>query len=176
MTVPTLSRPLDGYRGAEFSLEELAAAAGRLLKRMAVRPTDGRVAGVPDERAIRFYQTAGLVDRPLRYDGRRAVYGYHHLVQLLAVKRLQQEGHSLSLIQRSLAGRSAAALEAALEQAEGRADPAPSSRVPADARRLLAVELADGVTLTVDPLRVHDAAGVVARVTELFRKSMEDRQ
>jgi hypothetical protein len=91
---------LDRYRTAEFSLEELAAAAGRLLRRLDLRPGDGRVTGTPDERSIRFYQAAGLVDRPTRYDGRRAVYGFRHLVQLLAVKRLQQEGHPLALIQR----------------------------------------------------------------------------
>jgi DNA-binding transcriptional MerR regulator len=180
--VDSQSALLDRYRAAEFSLDELAAAAGRLLRRLAVRPGDGRVSEVPDERAIRFYQTAGVVDRPTRYDGRRAVYGYRHLLQLLAVKRLQQEGRPLALIQRGLAGRSTDELERALEQLRTNpqplaAEPAAERRgrgtEPADGlRRLVAVEVAPGVTLTIDPGRVRDPGQVVARVAEALARDM----
>src|SRR5512139_1332136 len=106
--------PLDRYRNAELTLEELAAAAARLLRRLDVRPDDGRIAPAPDARGIRYYQTVGVLDRPVRYDGRRAIYGFRHVLQLLVVKRLQQEGHPLHLIQQSLAGRPTDALEQAL--------------------------------------------------------------
>jgi DNA-binding transcriptional MerR regulator len=171
--VNAASPQLDRYRAAEFSLEELAAAAGRLLRRLDLRPGDGRVAGTPDERSIRFYQTAGLVDRPARYDGRRAVYGFRHLVQLLAVKRLQQEGHPLALIQRALAGRGTEELEGALEQPRTRTQTRPPAR-DAEARppvrSLVAVELEPGVMLTIDPARIDDPAAMAARVAEALAR------
>jgi DNA-binding transcriptional MerR regulator len=106
--------PLDRYRDVELTLEALVGAADGLLRRLDVRPDDGRIASAPDARLVRYYQTLGVVDRPLRYDGRRAIYGYRHLLQLLSVKRLQQEGHPLHLIQAALAGRATGVLEEAL--------------------------------------------------------------
>jgi len=63
----------------------------------------GRVRDVPDQRAIRWYTTLGLVDRPAAMRGRTALYGRRHLLQLVAVKRLQAEGRSLAEIQVELA-------------------------------------------------------------------------
>lgn len=65
---------------------------------------NGRVRDVPDRRAIRWYTTTGLVDRPAGMRGRTALYGPRHLLQLVAVKRRQAEGHSLAAIQAELAG------------------------------------------------------------------------
>jgi DNA-binding transcriptional MerR regulator len=63
---------------------------------------DGRIRDVPDRRAIRWYQTIGLVDRPLGMRGRTALYGPRHLQQLVAIKRRQAAGRSLSQIQGEL--------------------------------------------------------------------------
>jgi hypothetical protein len=71
---------------------------------------NGRVRDVPDRRAIRWYTTTGLVDRPAGMRGRTALYGRRHLLQLVAVKRRQAEGHSLAAIQAELAGASDAEL------------------------------------------------------------------
>ena len=60
---------------------------------------NGRVRDVPDRRAIRWYTTIGLVDRPLGMRGRTALYGPRHLQQLVAIKRWQAEGRSLNQIQ-----------------------------------------------------------------------------
>jgi hypothetical protein len=60
---------------------------------------NGRVRDVPDRRAIRWYTTIGLVDKPLGMRGRTALYGARHLQQLVAIKRLQAEGRSLAQIQ-----------------------------------------------------------------------------
>ncbi len=109
--------PLD--QGKEFSLDDLAECAAAALARLRVRPDDGRVTPVPDGRTIRYYQTAGLLDKPLRYDGRRAVYGRRHLLQLVAIKRLQEAGHPLHLIQGALAGRSTQELAARLAAEQG---------------------------------------------------------
>jgi DNA-binding transcriptional MerR regulator len=59
---------------------------------------------VPDRRTIRYYTTLGLIDRPAEMRGRTAYYGRRHLLQLVAIKKLQAEGRSLAEIQRALAG------------------------------------------------------------------------
>jgi hypothetical protein len=64
----------------------------------------GRVRSVPDRRAIRWYTTIGLVDRPASTRGRTALYAERHLLQLVAIKRLQAAGRSLADIQAELAG------------------------------------------------------------------------
>ncbi|MGW4945977.1 MerR family transcriptional regulator [Actinoplanes sp. NPDC004185] len=74
---------------------------------------NGRVRDVPDRRAIRWYTTTGLVDRPAGMRGRTALYGPRHLLQLVAVKRRQAQGHSLAAIQAELAGASDAELAVA---------------------------------------------------------------
>jgi DNA-binding transcriptional MerR regulator len=67
-------------------------------------PANGQVRAVPDLRTIRYYTTLGLLDRPAAMKGRTALYGRRHLLQLVAVKRLQAEGRSLSDVQVQLAG------------------------------------------------------------------------
>src|SRR4051794_40631392 len=71
---------------------------------------NGRVRDLPDRRAIRWYTTTGLVDRPLGMRGRTALYGPRHLLQLVAVKRRQAAGRTLAEIQAELAGATDAAL------------------------------------------------------------------
>lgn len=77
-----------------------------------------RVRAVPDERTIRYYTTLGLLDKPAQMLGRTALYSRRHLLQLIAIKRLQAQGLSLTQIQASLLGAGAATLEqlAALPQ------------------------------------------------------------
>lgn len=73
-------------------------------------PPSARVREVPDKRTIRYYTTLGLLDRPAEMRGRIAYYGRRHLMQLVAIKRLQASGLSLVDIQKRLAGVSDAAL------------------------------------------------------------------
>jgi DNA-binding transcriptional MerR regulator len=207
------SASLERYRDAELTLEALAGAAARLLRHLNVRPDDGRIAAGVDARGIRYYQALGVLDRPVRYDGRRAVYGYRHLLQLLAVKKLQQEGHPLQLIQRALAGRTTEGLEEAIgtlmapssrparrewSRGEGRnlreddANAAPGREeetstapatedataepaVPRARSRLVAAQVARGVTLTLDPSVVADPEAVIALV-ERTLSSTDDPQ
>jgi hypothetical protein len=68
------------------------------------------VTGLPDARMIRWYSTIGIVDKPSGFRGRTALYGYRHLMQLVAVKRLQAQGQPLAEIQAQLAGATEAAL------------------------------------------------------------------
>jgi len=89
-------------------------------------PDSGRVRAIPDERAVRYYTTLGLLDRPtLR--GRTALYGSRHLAQLVAIKREQARGASLAEIQRTLPTLDDAAL-AALAGVEVAPAPRPTAR------------------------------------------------
>jgi MerR HTH family regulatory protein len=96
---------------ADWTLDDLVARVEAALA-AADYPgaPNGRVRGVPDRRAIRWYTTIGLLDRPAAMRGRTALYGPRHLVQLVAIKRLQARGRSLAEIQAELVGASDAAL------------------------------------------------------------------
>jgi hypothetical protein len=173
--------PLAQYRDLAVTLDGLVAAAGALLAAGGPAQSDGRVTALPDARALRYYQTLGLVSRPLRYDGRQAVYGYRHLLELLAVKLLQARRTPLSLIQRSLAGATTAALETAVVDGLGLATPAPAGAMtvlditqttPDDppGRPWVAEEVRPGVVVTVDPARVSDPGAVLGRIRSCLSK------
>ena len=71
---------------------------------------NGRIRDVPDRRTVRWYSTIGLVDRPSDMRGRTALYGQRHLLQIVAVKRLQAQGLSIAEIQAELVGATNATL------------------------------------------------------------------
>jgi DNA-binding transcriptional MerR regulator len=87
-----------------WTLDELAERVDTALAVDYPGQPSGRVRPVPDRRAIRWYTTIGLVDRPVAHRGRIALYGPRHLLQLVAVKRLQARGLPLVAIQQELAG------------------------------------------------------------------------
>jgi DNA-binding transcriptional MerR regulator len=63
-----------------------------------------RIRAVPDTRTIRYYTTLGLIDRPAEMRGRTAMYEPHHVMQIVAIKRLQAANQSLSDVQERLLG------------------------------------------------------------------------
>src|SRR5438445_4712626 len=69
-----------------------------------------RTAGVAVD-TIRFYQGKGLLGAPRR-QGRVTWYGEAHVDRLKRIKELQQQGFTLTVIQRFLAGELAASDEA----------------------------------------------------------------
>jgi DNA-binding transcriptional MerR regulator len=77
----------------EYRIEQLARAAGVAVD------------------TIRFYQGKGLLDAPRR-EGRVTWYGDGHLERLRRIKELQQQGFTLTVIQRFLAGELEASDEA----------------------------------------------------------------
>jgi MerR HTH family regulatory protein len=89
---------------ANWTLDELTERVGAALSVGYDGQPSGRVRDLPDQRAIRWYTTIGLVDRPAAMRGRTAMYGPRHLLQLVAIKRLQAGGRSLVAIQAELAG------------------------------------------------------------------------
>lgn len=128
---------------------------------------------------MRFYVSAGLIDRP-EGTGTAATYNYRHLLQLLAVKIRQREGQSLESIRkevRTLAGdvlekRVAGSLEPALAV---RAD-AVASRgdEPVSWRR---VDVADGIELHVreDSTAARDDSVVAMREAVRAALGRKDR-
>jgi DNA-binding transcriptional MerR regulator len=90
---------------ARWTLDELVRRVSAALASSAyLGAPNRRVRDVPDRRAVRWYITIGLVDRPAAMAGRTALYGPRHLLQIVAVKRHQAAGHSLAEIQAELAG------------------------------------------------------------------------
>ncbi|WP_426505992.1 MerR family transcriptional regulator [Dactylosporangium sp. McL0621] len=87
----------------EWTLDELIGkVAERLDDTAYAGAPNGRVREVPDARAVRWYTTIGLVDRPAMR-GRTAWYGPRHLAQLVAIKRRQSQGFKIAEIQAELA-------------------------------------------------------------------------
>src|SRR3954470_3601972 len=87
-----------------WTMDELVERVREALAAEYPGAPNGRVRDVPDRRAIRWYTTIGLVDRPLGMRGRTALYGPRHLLQLVAVKRRQAAGRTLAEIQAELTG------------------------------------------------------------------------
>src|SRR5919202_6540270 len=85
------------------TLDELTAQVALALAVDYPGQPSGRVRDVPDARTVRYYTTLGLVDRPAAMRGRTALYARRHLLQLVAVKRLQAQGRSLADVQVELA-------------------------------------------------------------------------
>src|SRR5256884_6474964 len=79
----------------EYRIEQLARAAGVAVD------------------TIRFYQGKGLLDAPRR-EGRVTWYAETHVERLKRIKELQQQGFTLTAIQRFLAGELEASDEALL--------------------------------------------------------------
>ena len=102
-----MTEPLD----LVWTIEELGTRVALALSVDYEGPSNGRVRGVPDQRTIRYYTTLGLIDRPEAMRGRVALYGRRHLLQLVAIKRLQARGMTLAELQERLVGQSNAALE-----------------------------------------------------------------
>src|SRR2546422_954695 len=82
----------------EYRIEQLARAAGVAVD------------------TIRFYQGKGLLDSRRR-EGRVTWYGEAHVERLKRIKELQQQGFTLTVIQRFLAGELEAAVDRTARQA-----------------------------------------------------------
>lgn len=150
--------PLARHQDATWTLTGLAEAARGVLSQAPHPPKDERVTPFPDERTLRWYRSLGLLDPPGGSRGREGVYTWRHLLQAVAVKLLQGEGHTLAQIQKALVGAETAALEHRVRTALGlRRDARPL-------RAFLTTELAPGVLVTLDPNLVADPDGLLARL------------
>ncbi|NUR27106.1 MAG: MerR family transcriptional regulator [Catenulispora sp.] len=97
---------------AEWTIDRLARLTAAALATGTLAPQpNARIREVPDVRTIRYYTSIGLLDRPAAMRGRTALYGRRHLAQLVAIKRLQAEGLTLTEVQRRLLGADAETVE-----------------------------------------------------------------
>jgi hypothetical protein len=87
-----------------WTIEELSVRVAEALAVAYEGVQSNRVRDVPDLRTIRYYTTLGLLDRPAAMRGRTALYGSRHLLQLVAIKRLQAQGLSLAAVQERVLG------------------------------------------------------------------------
>jgi DNA-binding transcriptional MerR regulator len=169
-----------------WTLDELAERVDIALAVDYPGQPSGRVRPVPDRRAIRWYTTIGLVDRPVAHRGRTALYGPRHLLQLVAVKRLQARGLPLVAIQQELAGatdsqlarvarlpesvaagpRPGPALSASGDGLPGRGRAGPGMAVAARS----GAETASEVAATASPAAAPPRAGGKARRTGFWRE------
>ena len=87
---------------APWNIRDLSTIAGGILDGAGVTPINAAAQSRPSDRTIRFYVTRHLMSAP---DGRgtAAIYGYRHLLQLLAIKLRQMEGGTLEAIEKELA-------------------------------------------------------------------------
>src|SRR4051794_30688033 len=109
----------------EWTLDELIGKVAEQLDDTAYAGApNGRVRDVPDARAVRWYSTIGLVDRPVMR-GRTAWYGPRHLLQLVAIKRRQSEGFKIAEIQAELAEAPDDVLQSIADLALSKAAPRP---------------------------------------------------
>lgn len=175
-TLPSLPTALD------VDLTGLCEAAEPWISGLPV--SDQRVQAAPDARTVRYYQTIGLLDRPVRYDGRTARYGHRHLLQLVAIRTLQSNGLSLSQVQALLTGSTNQELQQIVDSAMGEsahevADSVQPSDLPPVAPDLsfdaritsnvfVALELAPGVVVTIDS-RIHPDT---ARTISVLRRAL----
>lgn len=86
-------------------LGELSTACRRLSQHLNLNEGDNRrVQWDLQPRVIRYYTTLGLLDRACEKRGKAMYYGSRHLFQLLSIKKLQSQGHSLADVQARLLG------------------------------------------------------------------------
>ncbi len=118
------------------SLPDLVAAVADAMATWPA-PTNGQVRALPDLRTLRWYGTIGLLDKPVAWRGRTALYGARHVHQVLAIKRLQLAGWPIAAIQQRLYGVDDAALIAVADDET----PAAAPPVMADAMTPVALEV-----------------------------------
>ena len=122
-----------------------------------------------NERLLRHYVSIGVVDKPTR-EGRDALYGFRHLVQFVAARRLLAEGFPLAKIAKYTAVVPTDALTAYLDkpdraseaellvaafrtEAPARSTPAPSSRRLATPKPLPSVATGMGMVDVMHEMR-----------------------
>ena len=139
-------------RHAPWNARGLAAHVTALVDAAGVRPTNASARAAPSARAVRFYVSNGLLDRP-EGTGTAATYNYRHLLQLLAIKIRQREGQTLDVIKREMRETTGDLLERRIAQSLApalgvRADVAVArdDQTPMSWRR---VPVADGIELHV---------------------------
>lgn len=155
-------------RFAPWNARGLAAHVSGLVDAVGVRPTNASARAAPSARAVRFYVSNRLMDRP-EGAGTSATYSYRHFLQLLSIKIRQREGLNLDTIRREMRETTGDALERRVAQwlatALSTGVPAAASHDDTAMHAWRRVAIADGVELHVrdDSIAAHDDAVVALR-------------
>ncbi len=102
-----MAAPWSKYRQLEnLKIHDLVALAGEILPKLTKPGTwsSRKVAEIPDVRTLRYYIQQGLVDRPHGSEAQSSLYGYRHLLQLVAIKVLQNRFLPIRKIREELEG------------------------------------------------------------------------
>lgn len=102
-------------RFAPWNARGLAAHVAGLVDAVGVRPTNASARAIPSARAVRFYVSSKLMDRP-EGAGTSATYNYRHFLQLLSIKIRQREGQNLETIRQEMKATTGDALERKVAQ------------------------------------------------------------
>lgn len=144
-----------------WTLEQLSERVADALAEDYDGQPSGRVRELPTSRTIRWYTTIGLVDRPAELRGRTAYYTRRHLLQLVAVKRLQAAGASLADVQERLVG----ATDGTLAELAGATPPIRPARfwaaAPAPAADVDSVSVSELLPVAVHGVRLTDGVTVL---------------
>lgn len=76
------------------NIEQLCDEVNQILETRRITVSDARTASVVSPRNVRYYRTIGLLEPPIRRDG-RAMYEQVHIDQIVAIKQAQQDGITL---------------------------------------------------------------------------------
>jgi len=153
-------KQVERERGKKYvGVPEFAQAAERILTSLNLEQERGTVTSVPDERTIRYYLAEGLIQPPEEKQGTALVFGHLHLLQLIAVKKLQAEHIPIRHIRELVAGKS----EAELESLIGVGSPTGKKRSHNEASRYLEALLPTAFSET-GVRRVDSAPGLMDQV------------
>jgi DNA-binding transcriptional MerR regulator len=108
----TMKHPVEHERGKKFvGLPEFAMVCERIMSDLDFEQARGTVTNVPDERTIRYYLAEGLIQPSDERQGTASVFGYLHLLQLVAIKKLQAEHLPIRKIRELVSGKNEQELE-----------------------------------------------------------------
>src|SRR6185295_12141658 len=107
-----MKHPVQRERGKKYvGLPEFARVAEEILSELDFEQQRGTVSLVPDERTIRYYLAEGLIQATDEKQGTASVFAYKHLLQIVAVKKLQAEHLPIKKIRELVSDRSEQELE-----------------------------------------------------------------
>ena len=162
-------------RHAPWNARGLAAHVTALVDAAGMRPTNASARAAPSARAVRFYVSNGLLDRP-EGTGTAAIYNYRHLLQLLAIKIRQREGQTLEVIKREMRETTGDLLERRIAQSLAPALGARADVVVAqDDQRAIAwrrVLVADGIEIHVRDDSPASSEDAVVAMREAVRAAL----
>jgi len=150
-----MKHPVEQERGGRYvGLPEFTAVAERVVNALNFEQSRGTVTSVPVERTIRYYLAEGLIQPADERQGTASVFGYLHLLQLVAVKKLQAEHLPIRKIRELVQGKA----EQELESLIGIGTQTTQRRADNDARRYLESLLAPSMSQASATVREASAS------------------